>query len=118
MLKNQITEFPDFARDAGPPAKSSMTNHQLETYPQSFGVDSRPPQGWGLSFFKYLSPGPTGRAAGTIAWSGVANLQWWADVENGIGGMVACQVLPFGDAEFDACHDEVERVLYAGVGRT
>lgn len=39
-------------------------------------------------------------------------------MQTGIGGMIASQVLPFGDAEFDACHDEVERVLYAGVGRT
>lgn len=39
-------------------------------------------------------------------------------MQTGIGGMIASQVLPFADAEFDACHDEVERALYAGIGKT
>jgi hypothetical protein len=67
-------------------------NDDSELYPQP----GNPPQGWGLSFFSLLQPDPTGRAAGTAWWSGLANLIWWADVETGIGGMLATQILPYG----------------------
>lgn len=92
MFKNQIPQWPDFARNQAYPSKPEMVKYDSETYPQP----GDPAQGWGLSFFSLLHPGPTGRAAGTVWWSGVANLIWWADIENGIGGMIAAQILPFG----------------------
>jgi len=92
MFKNQIPQFPDFARNLTPPSKPHYVNSAPEMYPQA----NNPAQGWGLSFFSLLQPGPTGRAAGTAWWSGLANLVWWADPENGIGGMIASQILPFG----------------------
>ncbi|KAH7268470.1 beta-lactamase/transpeptidase-like protein [Fusarium solani] len=93
MFSNQIPQFPDFARNQEPPGN--------------------PPQGWGLSFFSLLQPDPTGRAAGTAWWSGLANLIWWADVETGIGGMLATQILPYGDSQVFQCQADVERKIYA-----
>ncbi len=92
MLRNQIPDKPNFARNLPPASKPSFTNSSPEIYPQP----NNEPQGWGLSFFKLLSQGPTGRSAGSIWWSGLANLVWWADVEKGIGGVFASQILPFG----------------------
>lgn len=91
MFTNQIPEFPDFGRGDGAPCKPSLLNSG-ETYPEA----GDPPQGWGLSFFLHLQPSATGRAAGTAWWGGITNLIWWADVENGIGGMLATQILPYG----------------------
>lgn len=91
MLKNQIPQFPNFGRHHPPPAKPSMANWEQELYPQSHDL----PQGWGLSFFLQLHAGPMGRAAGSVSWTGAANLIWWADIETGIGGMFATQILPF-----------------------
>lgn len=91
MLKNQIPQFPDFGRNGGLPAKPSMTNPEPELYAQI----NDPPQGWGLSFFLQLHPEPPTRAAGSVFWTGVANLIWWADFENGIGGIFASQILPY-----------------------
>ncbi|TIA00119.1 hypothetical protein D6C88_00286 [Aureobasidium pullulans] len=113
MLKNQIPEHPDFARNLGYPCKPSLVNFQLETYPQA----SDHGQGWGLSFFSLLHPSHTGRSAGTIWWSGLANLVWWADVEKGVGGIVASQILPFFDTDVFGCHDELETAFYKHLAR-
>ncbi|TQB69250.1 hypothetical protein MPDQ_002119 [Monascus purpureus] len=91
MLKNQIPQFPDFGRNGGLPAKPSITNPEPELYAQI----NDPPQGWGLSFFLQLHPEPPTRAVGSVFWTGVANLIWWADFENGIGGIFASQILPY-----------------------
>lgn len=91
MLTNQIPQFPDFARNKVPPPKPGMANFDPELYPQA----NDPPQGWGLSFFLQLHAEPVGRAAGSIFWTGVSNVIWWADFENGICGMFAGQILPF-----------------------
>lgn len=92
MFKNQIPQLPNFARNLPPDCKPSFVNSAPEIYPQP----GNPAQGWGLSFFSLQEQGPTGRAAGTVWWSGLANLIWWADWKNGIGGMIASQILPFG----------------------
>lgn len=92
MLENQIPEHPDFARDLSRPCKPSLVNFQAETYAQP----REEAQGWGMSFFKLLHSSKTGRRAGTVWWSGLANLIWWADIDSGIGGILASQILPFG----------------------
>ena len=122
MFKNQIPEFPDFARQGIPAAKSEQTNAMPEMYPQEgmsfFSHLSRfamlstrvrtfwanqvsyignPPQGWGLSFFLTIEEGGTGRGRNTAWWAGIANLFWWCDREKGVAGMIASQVMPFGD---------------------
>lgn len=94
MFENSIPEFPDFARNT--PLKVSkawLSNPAPELYPE----EGNPPQGWGLSFMTTSTPGHTGRGKNTAWWAGIANLFWWCDREKGVAGMIASQVLPFGD---------------------
>jgi hypothetical protein len=34
---------------------------------------------------------------GTGWWAGLANLFWWCDRSRGVGGIIASQIVPFGD---------------------
>lgn len=52
---------------------------------------------WSLAFMINQEPTSTGRPAGSQGWAGLANLYYWIDRENGIGGFWATQVLPFID---------------------
>ena len=52
---------------------------------------------FGYSFMVAKEEAPTGRPAGGIGWHGLANLFYWFDRENRVGGFWATQVLPFGD---------------------
>lgn len=54
-------------------------------------------KGWAYSFMTNEQPAPTGRPAGALAWAGLANLYYWIDPENGIGGVWATQIFPFAD---------------------
>ncbi|KAH0334976.1 beta-lactamase/transpeptidase-like protein, partial [Aureobasidium melanogenum] len=111
MLENQIPEHRDFARDLSRPCKPSLVNYQAETYAQP----REEAQGWGMSFFKLLHSSKTGRRAGTVWWSGLANLIWWADIDSGIGGILASQILPFGDDLVFSCYEELETALYNSI---
>ncbi|EUB74340.1 beta-lactamase [Pseudomonas sp. GM41(2012)] len=55
------------------------------------------PKSWALSFMVNEQDAPTGRPAGSLAWAGLANLFYWIDRKNGIGGFWATQILPFVD---------------------
>lgn len=44
-----------------------------------------------------IDAGGTGRGKNTAWWAGIANLFWWCDREKGVAGMIASQVMPFGD---------------------
>jgi methyl acetate hydrolase len=55
------------------------------------------PKSWGYSFMINDEDAPTGRPAGALCWAGLANLFYWIDRKNGIGGFWATQILPFGD---------------------
>jgi methyl acetate hydrolase len=52
---------------------------------------------WALTFMVNDTEAPTGRPAGALGWAGLANLFYWIDRKNGIGGFWATQILPFGD---------------------
>ena len=52
---------------------------------------------WALSFMVNDEEAPTGRPAGALGWAGLANLFYWIDRQNGVGGFWATQILPFGD---------------------
>ncbi|MDE5445671.1 serine hydrolase [Bradyrhizobium sp. CSA207] len=52
---------------------------------------------WALSFMINDEQAPTGRPAGALGWAGLANLFYWIDQQNGVGGFWATQILPFGD---------------------
>ena len=111
MWENQVPEHPDFARQGIPAAKPDQTNPAPELYPQ----EGNPPQGWGLSFMLTQEPGATGRGRNTAWWAGIANLFWWCDREKGVAGMIASQVMPFGDlnvmGQWGACEAAVYGAL-------
>jgi CubicO group peptidase (beta-lactamase class C family) len=52
---------------------------------------------WGLSFLINAAPLPTGRAAGSLAWAGLANTYFWIDRTKRVCGVFLSQVLPFYD---------------------
>ncbi|GAC1413315.1 MAG: serine hydrolase domain-containing protein [Candidatus Velthaea sp.] len=55
------------------------------------------PKSWGYTWMINDEDAPTGRPAGELAWAGLANLYYWIDRKNGIGGFWATQILPFVD---------------------
>ncbi|PLB40343.1 serine hydrolase domain-containing protein [Aspergillus candidus] len=109
MFENQIAHLP-------PLREKEMITCKPHVCPASTGLyPSTPddPQGWGLSFM--ISGGYTGRSRQTVSWSGVANLYWWCDRENGVAGMVSSQVFPFGDLKVFELWAGVEKEIYQGL---
>jgi methyl acetate hydrolase len=53
---------------------------------------------WGLSFLINTREAPTGRAAGSLAWAGLANTYFWIDRTKRVCGVFLSQLLPFYDA--------------------
>ena len=74
------------------------------------------PKTWGLSFMINEATAPTGRPAGSLAWSGLANTHFWIDPKNGIGGLVMMQVLPFVDPQALDLFYGFEAAAYAAPG--
>lgn len=109
MFTNQIPQFPQFGRQGIPASKPELVNPVPDIYP----TPGNPPQGWGLTFM--LNGGPTGRSDTTGWWAGIANVFFWADRENGIGGMVCSQILPFGDPRVLGLWVELESLAYQGL---
>ncbi|KFG84866.1 hypothetical protein MANI_022371 [Metarhizium anisopliae] len=109
MFTNQIPQFPQFGRQGLPASKPELVNPVPDIYP----TPGNPPQGWGLTFM--LNGGPTGRSDTTGWWAGIANVFFWADRENGIGGMVCSQILPFGDPRVLGLWVELESLAYQGL---
>ncbi len=92
MFTNQIPQFPDFGRQGIPAARSELTNPIPDLYPQP----PEQPQGWGLTFMLTIHEGATGRGQNTGWWAGLPNLFWWCDREQGVAGIIASQIVPFG----------------------
>jgi len=111
MFTNQIPEMPNFGRQGIVPPKPEFSNALPELYPQPHDQA----QGWGLTFFQHVHPGPTGRSGSTGWWAGLPNLFWWCDRENGLGGIIATQILPFGDMKVMGLWGQIEAGLYAGI---
>lgn len=107
MFQNQITQFPNFARQSIPAAKPDLTNAIPEIYP----VPGNGPQGWGLTFM-LSGAGTTGRSASTAFWAGLPNLWWWCDREKGVAGIVATQLLPFADGQVLNLWGKIESAVY------
>ena len=55
------------------------------------------PKKWGLSFLINEQALPTGRAAGSLAWAGLANTYFWIDRTKRVCGVFLSQLLPFFD---------------------
>lgn len=68
--------------------------------------------GFGLGFLINPEPGPDGRAAGSLAWAGIANSYYWIDRQNDIAAVLMMQHLPFGEpAALDVLR-AFERAVY------
>jgi methyl acetate hydrolase len=67
---------------------------------------------WALTFMINDEQAPTGRPAGALGWAGLANLFYWIDRQNGVGGFWATQILPFGDPASFIGYIEFETALY------
>ncbi|KAH8819853.1 beta-lactamase family protein [Xylogone sp. PMI_703] len=114
MFTNQLPHIPNVGREPLPTAIPILSNDITDFYP--FASDLKQPLGWGLTFM--LTPeggGITGRKAGTAFWVGLPNMWWWCDRESGVAGMVATQVLPFGDKQLWELWNQVETVVYDGL---
>ena len=64
-----------------------------------------------------IEPGVTGRGKNTAFWAGIANLFWWADREKGVAGMIASQVMPFGDPNVMGAWFGAETAVYDNLGK-
>ncbi len=70
------------------------------------------PKSWALTFMVNDVAAPSGRPAGALAWAGLANLFFWIDRQNGVGGFWATQVFPFADPTSVAGFVEFETAVY------
>ncbi len=70
------------------------------------------PKSWALTFMVNDTKAPTGRPAGALGWAGLANLFYWIDRQNGIGGFWATQILPFADPASFGGYMEFETAVY------
>ncbi|WGJ87610.1 serine hydrolase domain-containing protein [Gordonia sp. SMJS1] len=75
------------------------------------------PKSWALTFMINEHDAPTGRPAGSLAWAGLANLYYWIDRQNRIGGYWATQILPFADAGSVGGYLDFETAVYASLQR-
>ena len=67
---------------------------------------------WAYTFMVNDEEAPTGRPAGSIAWAGLANLYYWIDRRNSIGGYWATQIFPFADAGSVTGYLDLETATY------
>lgn len=72
-------------------------------------------KGWSFTFMTNEETAPTGRPKGAIGWAGLANLFYWIDRDNGIGGFWATQILPFGDPVSFGGYLDFESAVYRAI---
>jgi methyl acetate hydrolase len=70
-------------------------------------------KGWSYSFLFNREKTPTGRPAGSMMWTGLANCYYWIDRQTGIGAYWASQILPFQDAVAYPSFVEFESAVYS-----
>jgi methyl acetate hydrolase len=73
------------------------------------------PKGWSYTFMVNHEDTPTGRPGGELGWAGLANLFYWIDRKNGVGGFWATQILPFADPVSFGGYMEFETAVYSGL---
>jgi len=87
------------------PGAIPSLSHDAEFFP---GM----PKSWGYTWMINDEDAPTGRPAGELAWAGLANLFYWIDRKNGIGGFWATQILPFIDEVSVPAYFDFETAVY------
>jgi CubicO group peptidase (beta-lactamase class C family) len=104
MAQNQIGDL-----EAG-----TMTSFRPETSANvNFFPNSK--DKFGLGFLINTQPVEGGRAAGSLAWGGIANTYFWIDREKNVCGVLLTQVLPFADPTVLALLEEYEKAVYANI---
>nr|WP_268871127.1 serine hydrolase domain-containing protein [Halalkalibacterium ligniniphilum] len=68
---------------------------------------------WSYTFQVNDDPIPTGRPAGQLMWAGLANLFYWIDRKNGIGGFGASKMFPYQDPASYLGFVEFESAVYS-----
>jgi CubicO group peptidase (beta-lactamase class C family) len=68
---------------------------------------------WGLGLMITTEETPTGRAAGSLAWGGIANTYFGIDPIHRVTGVLMTQILPFADARVLDLLARFERAIYA-----
>ena len=81
-------------------------SHNMEWFPEMT-------PGWGLGFMINPQKGPNGRAAGSLAWAGIANSYYWVDPASDVIGILLSQFLPFGDPQMLNVLGAFETLVYA-----
>jgi methyl acetate hydrolase len=74
-------------------------------------------KGWSYTFMVNREDAPTGRPAGSLMWAGLANLFFWIDRKNGVGGYWASQILPFQDIASYPGFVDFETAVYRNLKR-
>jgi len=92
------------------PGAVPSLSHDAEFFP---GM----PKSWGYTWMINEEDAPTGRPAGELAWAGLANLFFWIDRKNGVGGFWATQILPFMDDVSLPGYLQFETAVYASLTR-
>lgn len=69
-------------------------------------------KGWAYTFMTNREDAPSGRPAGSLMWTGLANSFFWIDRKNGVGGYWATQILPFQDAASYPGYVDFETAVY------
>jgi methyl acetate hydrolase len=72
-------------------------------------------KGWAYTFQLNREDTPSGRPAGSLMWAGLANLFFWIDRKNRIGGYWASQILPFIDIASYPGFVDFETAVYRGL---
>lgn len=75
------------------------------------------PKSWGYTFMINDEATPSGRPAGSLMWAGLANLFYWIDRQNGIGGFWGSQILPFQDVSSYPGYVDFETAVYRHLKR-
>ena len=90
------------------PAVNPMLTNEAEFFP---GMA----KSWALTFMVNDEDAPTGRPAGSLAWAGLANLYYWIDRHNGVGGFWATQIFPFADPTSLSGYLDFETAVYGSL---
>ena len=103
MGRNQIGELTAGALTSFLPSFSNT----VEFFP---GMVKR----WGLGAMITTRDARTGRAAGSLAWGGIANTYFWIDPTRRVTGVLLTQIFPFGDDGVLDLFARFERAIYTG----
>lgn len=101
LNRNQIGDLPVTMMKSYDPRRSN----DAELFP---GVPKR----WSLGYLITTERTPTGRAAGSLAWGGIANTYYWLDPTTRVAGLILTQIFPFADPIVLDLFGRFERAVY------